>query len=128
MRREGLSSSLLSSVGRLSYSRCKRIHPSPGKLRIAKATNLERVGVDYVVTHNGLPIVKICADGAIIVDCQGCRDKSTLAKVRAITGEDIVSADRRWLIGGIVYYDGINVGRPRNEEESKEQDSMYMDI
>lgn len=63
----------------------------------------------------------------MILDCAGYRTNTTKDRLNYLTNAHVCQKKFVWYVGLLPYYDGINVGTPRNERESLEQAAMYGD-
>lgn len=114
-------------VGILTYDRCERLLRGRDFRNIARNTSLTREdGVIYVVYHR-TRILAFHKDGAVIADCAGYRTVSTKDRLNALADAGVYQKKFVWYIGRLEFYDGVNVGTPRNEREALEQAVMRGD-
>ncbi len=106
--------------GVLTYESCAAacVRGNPTDARLTYKTWLRYEFGAYRLYHHTAPIVTFHADGAVVVDCAGHRSRTTLDRVRDATGANIYQRGGMWWYGDHPYFDGLNVGRPRNLRES----------
>jgi hypothetical protein len=114
--------------GTLSWWKCQSILKGRGSCPLGHNTSLTagENNVYYVVYHR-TRILAYHFDGAIIADCSGFRTNTTKDRLNYLTNRHIYQKKFVWYVGLLPYYDGVNLGTPRNEREALESAVMNGD-
>lgn len=115
--------------GTLSYFKCQSILKSRPSCPLGHNTSLTREGdVIYVVYHR-TRILAYRLDGSIIADCNGFRTNTTKDRLNYLAGVRVWQKNYVWYVGPgkFEFYDGVNLGVPRNEREAMESAAMSGD-
>ena len=110
--------------GTLNYERCLTILRGRGSCPLGHNTSLTKwEDVVYVVYHR-TEILAYHPDGAIIADCRGFRTNTTKDRLNYLTSAHVHKKKFVWYVGLLEFYDGMNLGNPRNEKEAVEKSAM----
>lgn len=113
--------------GTLTYEKCQNLLKNRGSCPLGHNTSLTKwKDVIYVVYHR-TRIIAFHPDGAVVLDCAGFRTNTTKDRLNYLTHTHVHQKSFVWYVGPVEYYDGINVGTPRNERESLERAAMTGD-
>lgn len=121
-------------IGQLTWSRCQTMLAGKDQRPIGYKTCLRARGVNddvFEVVHHSTVILRFHQAGAIVARTNGWRTRTTLDRIREMSGADVYQRRHVWYVlfpsgREIEFYDGINLGKPRDQAEALEQ-TMLMD-
>ncbi len=112
-------------IGLLTYDRCEKSLRGRDLLKVSYNTWISREVRDgetlYHLIHYFTKIVTYHENGAVVIDTKGYRSATTKDRIRDVTGANLYQKKHVWYVGKAEYYDGINVGVPRDQGEALEE-------
>lgn len=117
-------------MGTLSWADCKGIclggYRSPAKIGPNTYIHLEN-GAEpdaeqvYTVRFHGSAIIEYHPDGAVLLYSRGYQSATTKQRLSALSPAHVYQVKGEWFVGKQKFYEGMNVGKPRNEREALEK-------
>lgn len=117
-------SAVVKRIGPITYDKAAALLGGRGRKVIGPNTEVQRgdgIPADYLVVFHGTTIIRLTADGAILLFTGGHRTTTTKQRLNALSPARVAQRNYDWFVDGRPFTEGMNVGAPRTTREVLER-------